>query len=360
MRKWVGHTLLRQLLLPALCWVGACADVAPDAEPPAPIGKPFHYPMDDVLTLSHVQVRGTHNSYHVDSHNKGFAPWSYTHRPLYEQLDRLGIRQIELDVNPDDEDGLAVYHVIGVDEGTRCRKLSDCLADIRRFSDAYPGHLPLYVQIEPKGDMQADQIEPFLQQLEAAILAAFPRPRVVTPDEVRGDAATLIDAVKTRGWPTLARLRGRVLFALDNTSDVRRVYTHGGRDLNGRLLFVDSGPDDPFGAVAVLNDPPPAGKADLFARALSAHMLIRSRADSDTDEAQTNDTRRGTDALASGAHFISTDFPEADPPLIYRFVVPGGTPARCNPITAPTVCTSLALEDPAFVGSAATPVDPSR
>ena len=84
-------------------------------------------------------MRGTHNSYHVDSYNKSFAPWSHTHRPIYEQLDRLAIRQLELDVNFDSEAGIEVYHVAGVDEGSRCRRFTDCLADIRRFSDAYPG-----------------------------------------------------------------------------------------------------------------------------------------------------------------------------------------------------------------------------
>lgn len=318
------------------------------------MGKPYQYPMDDVLRLQHIQVRGTHNSYHVDSYNKSFAPWSYTHRPIYEQLDRLAIRQLELDVNYDIDTGLEVFHVAGVDEGTRCRRLADCLAEVRRFSDAYPGHLPIYIQIEPKADPPAEQMEPFFALLEATIRAAFPAPRVITPDEVRGEYPTLREALQARGWPTLGTLRGRVLLAFDTTGGIRTAYTHGGRDLAGRLLFVDSSPKDPFAALTVLNSPPPAGAMDEFARALAANLLIRTRADSDTDEAQTNDTRRGREALASAAHYISTDFPEPDPPLVYSFTVPDGTPARCNPQTAPMRCTSLALEDPAFVGTAAT------
>jgi hypothetical protein len=38
--------------------------------------------------------------------------------------------------------------------------------------------------------------------------------------------------------------------------------------------------------------------------------------------------------------------------LAYVVQIPDGTPARCNPVTAPADCTPLALEDPAFVGSA--------
>lgn len=332
-------------------WFAACGEPAAPATPPV-VGKAFSYPSDDVLRLHHIQVRGTHNSYHVDSYNKSFAPWSYTHRPIYEQLDSQGIRQLELDINYDLDAGIEVFHVAGVDEGSRCRRFSDCLADIRRFSDAYPGHLPIYVQIEPKGDLPDEQYEPFFDLLHRQIRDAFPAPRVITPDEVRGDAPTLREALLTQGWPTLATLRGRVLFAFDTTGPTRTVYTHGGKDLAGRLLFVDSGPGDPFAGVAVLNDPPPSGTQDAYDRALFGHLLIRTRADSDTDEAQSNDRRRGDNALASGAHYISTDFPAADPPLVYRFEVPGGTPARCNPKTAPAECSSLALENPAFVGSA--------
>lgn len=336
----------------ALCGASllGCASTPPEG-PPAPMGKPYQYPRDDVLRLQHIQVRGTHNSYHVDSYGKRFAPWAYTHRPIYEQLDRLGIRQIELDVNYDLDSGLEVFHVAGVDEGTRCRQLADCLAEVRRFSDAYPGHLPIYIQIEPKADPPADQIERFFEQVEATIRAAFPAPRVITPDEVRGDSPTLREALQARGWPTLGTLRGRVFFAFDTSGALRTAYTHGKNDLTGRLLFVDSAPTDPFAAVAVLNSPPPSGSMDEFERALAANLLIRTRADSDTDEAQSNDRKRGLAALASGAHFISTDFPEPDPPLSYSFSVPDGTPARCNPITAPKACASLALEDPAFVGS---------
>ena len=41
----------------------------------------------------------------------------------------------------------------------------------------------------------------------------FPADRVITPAQVRGDFATLPEAVE---WPTLAQARGKVLFALDD------------------------------------------------------------------------------------------------------------------------------------------------
>src|SRR5437762_1370017 len=127
-------------LLIAACWpmAGSCKSSAPS------------YPFDDVLTLWHAQVKATHNSYHVKT-TDGVVEWDYTMSPLDVQLAREGVRSVELDANYDaDTDKLEVYHLSLVDEGTTCRAFRDCLLALRRWSDANPRHLPLYIQIEPK------------------------------------------------------------------------------------------------------------------------------------------------------------------------------------------------------------------
>ena len=55
--------------------------------------------------------------------------------------------------------------------------------------------------------------------------------------------------------------------------------------------------------------------------------------------------------INSGAQFVSTDYPVPDPQIGTGFQVtmPGGMPARCNPITAPPDCTSLDIENPKFL-----------
>lgn len=329
---------------------GAPAELPGDLPPAPSPGKPFHYALDQVLRLQHVQVRGTHNSYHVDTTSGTFDPWAYTHRPIYEQLDVLGIRQLELDVYLDD-DSLTVQHVPGADAGTRCPELGDCLREVRRFSDAYPGHMPIFIQIEPKSDLAPEEMDHFFAVLESEIYAAFPKERVLTPDEVQGNFPTLRAALADHGWPLLGQLRGRIFFAFDTTGPIRTAYTHNLQDLHGRALFVDSAPTDPFAGVSVLNDQLDPGDAAATKLALAGNLLIRTRADSDGDEARAGDSRRGMAGLTSGAHFISTDFPEPTATIPYRFQVPGGTPARCNPVLAPANCTAQALEDPAFVGS---------
>ena len=110
------------------------------------------------------------------------------------------------------------------DEATTCQQFRDCLHIIKDWSDRYPGHLPIYLQLEPKDGFVADQAEPFFSDLENDILAVFPRHRVITPDEVQGTAATLPEAI-AGGWPTLDKLRGRVFFGFDNRDEVRAAYT---------------------------------------------------------------------------------------------------------------------------------------
>src|SRR6187200_17719 len=63
---------------------------------------------DDCLRLNHLQVLGTHNSYHLAPEPPILAflgdrapAYDYTHRPLTEQLSELGVRQFEIDVYAD-------------------------------------------------------------------------------------------------------------------------------------------------------------------------------------------------------------------------------------------------------------------
>ena len=116
----------------------------------------------------------------------------------------------------------------------------------------------------------------------------FTRDRMITPDDVRGSAPTLGEAVRSRGWPTLDRVRGKVYFTLDNES-FRDAYLIGHPSLRGRLLFTPSAPGRDDAAYAKLNDP--IADATRIKAALAAHMIVRTRADADTIAARANDTR---------------------------------------------------------------------
>ncbi len=307
-------------------------------------GRRPRLPLDDALRVHHLQAKATHNSYHLRP-DEPIVEWDYEHAPLGEQLARQGVRGVELDLNFDPRcERMEVYHVRVLDERSSCRLLTDCLLALRTFSEANPGHHPLMVHLEPKGAAGLWD-EGRFARLEREILSVFDRAWIITPDEVRGDAPTLREAITARGWPTLGATRGRVLFYLDDSDAPRAVYTRGGRDLQGRLLFVDSDPADPFAGVVILNDP--IGDAAAIASALAQGFLVRTRADSNPIVARTNDRAQLERALASGAQIVSTDFPALIPGSAYSVAIPGGTPSRCSPVTAPANCTSTTIEDPA-------------
>ncbi|MSO37105.1 MAG: hypothetical protein EXQ69_02515 [Acidimicrobiia bacterium] len=110
---------------------------------------------DNRPRLNQLQSVGTHNSYHLmptDELWSQIEPWQYFESPLAVQLGAEGVRQFELDVNlaNDGSGRMDVFHVPIVDELTTCRALVDCLSEIKGWSDAFPGHAPIAVQLELK------------------------------------------------------------------------------------------------------------------------------------------------------------------------------------------------------------------
>ena len=71
-------------------------------------------------------------------------------------------------------------------------------------------------------------------------------------------------------------------------------------------------------------------------------MFARATPAGDADE---DCAARSLAAQAADIHMLKDDFPAAIDGKAYALDFPDGTPARCNPVTAPPQCTSLALED---------------
>jgi hypothetical protein len=315
------------------------------AAPPEPEPEPsFPYPLDDVLRVHHMQSKSTHNSYHLEPEGNTLLDWAYTHLPLDQQLDQQGVRHFELDLRRSTGGDFEVFHLPIIDEQTSCRSFVECLQHLKLWSDGHRAHHVMVVQLEIKDPHPGAAVEEYFNALHAEIQSVWPRQRIFTPNELQGDHANLRDALAADGWPTLGAVRGHIMFTMDNTGTFRDSYV--APDLNGRLMFPDSSPDDPFAAIAVINDP--ISGTDAIAAAVAAGMLVRTRADSGSVEAEANDTTRLEAALASGAHFITTDHPAAGMRFDYSVEIPGGTPSRCNPLTAPGTCSPLALEDPSF------------
>ena len=344
--------------------------------------------------LNEIQVVGTHNSYHMEPSpaEKALRAGSdaidestleYSFAPLRWQLDREDVRQVELDIwaAPDGglyaaprlralagggpyapamaRPGIKVLHIQDYDYRTTCLTLVACLRSIRSWSDGHRGHVPIAVLLELEDLALPPQIPAALplawtsermDAIDAEILSVFPRRRIVAPDDVRGSHATLDAAVRHGGWPTLAESRGKVMFLMDNGEPYRSRYLAGHPALRGRILFTNSVPGQPDAAFVKENDPTGAN-LERIREEVRRGYVVRTRADVDTRQARADDPRQRRQALASGAQWVSTDYPA--PGMAARFGssytvrLPNRLPARCNPINAPPGCRSRRIDQPA-------------
>jgi hypothetical protein len=344
--------------------------------------------------MNQIQVIGSHNSYHIAPHRAvldliaAAAPrqalgLDYTHPPLAEQFARQGIRQVELDVfadpkgglfanprartvlrtmgkepGPDpnaggqlDKPGLKVLHVPDIDYRSSAPTFIDALKQIRAWSQANRGHVPIMIQVELKDQSVPGQpTRPIrfgrteIESVDTEILSVFPKTAILSPDRVRGRFATLPEAIKAQGWPALSQVRGLVLFALDNEGPLRNLYIEGHPALRNRVMFASVAPGQPEAAWFKINDP--VRDFDKVQRLVRDGFLVRTRADADTRQARTNDTTQRDKAMASGAQFISTDFAEPDRRLSgYCVRFPAGQIARSNPVSGDPAWKQIDLEN---------------
>lgn len=298
--------------------------------------------LEELLTLDHVQVKATHNSYHQAPLVPLHPSHAYTHPPLDVQLEDYGVRAFELDLHRDGET-LEVYHISTIDSATSCDTLVDCLSTIKTWSNAHVDHLPIMVWFEIKDSTGGAPIDNLLI-VDQTILDVFPAARVLTPDQVQGGHESLRAAIEADGWPTLAELRGKIMFMVLN-SDHPAVadYTYDHTSLLGRMMFVDTDPADfdaPYAAVAKINDP---ASPDIAAAHAAGILVASNICAADQDDA---DCFAELEAgKQNGVHNLKDDRLTPKDGGDYFLDLPDGNPARCNQVTAPPECTSVALED---------------
>lgn len=395
LRAWLsGGALMAGVLVAgaAVAQAGAAAGCKFDADRAAAAGQDCSQAWIDArLRINDLQAIGTHNSYkraippqelaaHRAIDAAGADSLDYAHPPLSAQLEQ-GARTLELDVYYDPrggryahppgalrngygeagpwsravaaemaQPGFKVMHLADIDFHSQCMAFVQCLRQIRAWSQSHREHAPILILINAKdsrGGPGAVAPLPFdgaaFDALDGEIRSVFAAAELIVPDEVRGDAPSLREAVLAGRWPTLAQARGTVLFALDE--DARKVALYRGvrRSLEGRAMFVNTDEQASDAAYLTLNDP--VGQGERIAKAVAAGFLVRTRADADTREARRNDPRRREAAFASGAHYISTDYPQPDRRFSqYRVVFPRSEVARCNPRRQPERCDQRPVE----------------
>ncbi len=295
--------------------------------------------------MNQIQVIGTHNSYHkrpkyiswAKNVTKAVQDWDYEHLPLDVQLEN-GVRSLEIDIHNTPE-GWKVMHAPYFDNETTCATLQECLKVVQEWSDKNPWHVPIIIMIERKteGPVLDKRItnpkKEDIERIEEDILSAIPRDKIITPDLIRGDCKTLEEAVLTKGWPKLEEVRGKILFIFHNRWELREFYLDGHPNLEGRLMFVNSRPGDPFSATVIIDNP---FHPDIPEWVKKGYLVRVFGGDPKTDDMETV-RMKDEKAFSCGAHVISTDNPpgEVHTGTGYFAIFPEGSTVRWNPINGP-------------------------
>ena len=290
------------------------------------------------LRLNEVQFVGSHNSYKqkmpfyyfwtlrlIDSN--AAKALEYWHPPLSKQLE-LGLRKLELDLFYDSSSGeFPVGHIQVIDMETNCASLRACLLEIRQWSDQHPNHIPIWISFNLK-----DQAIPWLPAPELFSPEALTDIDLVV-DEIIGDRLIYPRDVVDQEWPSMAESRGKLLLILDEGGEKRDWYLKGWQE---RPMFVPVDEDHEAAAIMVINDP--VRDFERIKSLVTQGYLVRTRADSGTQEARDNNTVRREKAFQSGAQAISTDYFLKTNPFdsIYRVSIENEI--RCNPVLIAQDC----------------------
>lgn len=319
----------------------------------------------DNLKINELQYLGSHNSYRIKPDQELFEfliglsnllpaefnsiELDYEHIPFKDQMTYYGVRQLELDlfldqqgglyynrrgygfINRDlasgeaelQEPGIKVLHIPDVDYNAHQLSFVKTLQEIKAWSDQYPEHIPVFILLELSEKTVAEALpnagfaqpenwnnSTALNSLEEEILRVFDRSEILTPDDVRGNFATLNEAVLNDNWPSIGQCRGKVVF-LHNNSSVTNTYRAGAPSLENKLIFTNSTPGESDAAFMLRNNI--NGSYNEINALAELGYMIRTRVDAGTYEARNNDYAKWLLGLQSGAHFLSTDYYKPDP-----------------------------------------------
>lgn len=302
--------------------------------------------------LNDIQVIGSHNSYkiaidkplldYLAKENPSIRTLEYEHIPLTEQLD-LGLRNLELDVFYDPEGwyynnpkglevmkslgkkpqafdslqklntpGLKVFHVQDIDFRSHQLIFTEALEELKRWSQANSGHTPITITINAKDGKIPNTKDPLpftadaLKSIDNEIKQVMDSESLITPDLVMGSYETLEQAVLAEGWPLLEDVKNRFLFVLDEKGAKKDRYLSNFSSLREAVLFVNEKEGNPNAGFLIMNDP--INDFEHIKTLVSLGYMVRTRADSGTEEARENDYSTFDKAKASGAQIITTDY----------------------------------------------------
>lgn len=343
--------------------------------------------------LNQIQTIASHNSYKKKPDEKVFSfllkfkkqlgndlnpkGIDYGHLPFDSQFNNYPVRGLEIDIYNDPKGGtfykrrlnafvrgvkqksgieelkkpgFKVLHIKDVDYQTNYYTFKQALTAVKKWSDEHPKHLPLFINVETKGDGPGD-VNGLLRffgfkrsikfdaaacdSMDAEIKSVFGNDlkSILTPDKIRGSYFSLSEMAIHNDWPLLDSCRGKIIFIMEG--DAEKIYPVGHPSLQGRAMFYYAEPGKPECAFVIRNGSKNEKKE--IQELVKKGYIVRTRADGGTEEARNNDTSSRDAAFESGAQIISTDYYKPELRWSnYHVSFPSGKIVRSNPINSPT------------------------
>ncbi len=279
------------------------------------------------VKINEIAVIGTHNSYQL----LGTAPKRGLMKALQiisfgavenkavfemdtftEQLEQ-GVRNLEIDIETVDDKGdvsFIVTHDPILDNVSSAHNFAKGLEEIAMWSDNNPGHLPVYLLIEPKGDvpsinnMKNFSLE-YVLELDK-VLRQVLGDRLLTPAQAMGEYESFEEMRKGDGWPALTQAAGKII-VLMHPCGVTQPYIDTDTSIKTQAMFpmLRFGDIDKTYASFILDNDPASAKENNKKTVDENNLMVRTRADDYPDFSD----ERYKSADNCGSHIITTDYP---------------------------------------------------
>lgn len=283
--------------------------------------------LSEGVKINEIAVMGTHNSYQL----LGTAPKRALMKVLQiisfgavenkavfemdtftEQLEQ-GVRNLEIDIETVDDEGdisFIVTHSPIIDNVTSAYNFAKGLEEIAMWSDNNPGHLPIYLLIEPKGDvLSINNMKNFSAEYAIEfdkVLRQVLGDRLLTPGQVMGEYESLEEMRNADSWPTLAQAAGKII-VLMHPCDVTQEYIDIDTSIRTQAMFpmLRFGDIDKSYASFILDNDPASATENNKKTVDENNLMVRTRADDYPDFS----SERYSSAKNCGSHIITTDYP---------------------------------------------------
>lgn len=279
------------------------------------------------VKINEIAVVGTHNSYQLIGtlpkqglmkvlqiisfgavENKAvFEMDTFT-----EQLEQ-GVRNLEIDIETVDDEGevsFIVTHDPILDNVSSAHNFAKGLEEIAMWSDNNPGHLPVYLLIEPKDDVPSiNNMKNF--SLEYAlefdkVLRQVLGDRLLTPAQAMGEYESFEEMRKADGWLALKQAAGKIIVLL-HPCGVTQEYIDTDISIKTQAMFpmLRFGDIDKAYASFILDNDPVSATENNKKTVEENNLMVRTRADDYPDFSD----ERYNSADNCGSHIITTDYP---------------------------------------------------